>query len=238
MRDTLIARNIPHEGAGLFEDVFAAEHLSYDIVELGRVDGLPPPSNYQAMLIFGGLDSANDPTLKVMQQEAQIRLALEYDIPFLGICLAHQVMAKVAGGVVVKSNQEEVGFTDQLGEPYTVTLTQAGKESSLLRSMPDTFQVFELHSEEVREVIQPVELLATGKHTRNQIIQIRGRRAYGLQCHLELTETMLAQWADEEPYLASFDKNQLLADFEVIQTEYTTIGQTLIRNFLRVAELI
>jgi GMP synthase-like glutamine amidotransferase len=238
MNDVLVARNIPHEGAGLFEQIFIAERIGYDIVELGRESGLPSPRNYKAVLIFGGLDSANDTTIKVTQQQTQIKLALKYDIPFLGVCLGHQILAKAAGGLVAKCKQKEVGFIDPNGEPYTVALTATGRKSTLLTDIPDVFTVFELHSEEVQKLSSNIQLLAKGKHAKHQIIQVKGHRAYGLQAHLELTPAMLAQWADEEPYLNPSDKNKLLAELEALQPTYDHIGRTLARNFLKIANLI
>ena len=49
-----------------------------------------------------------------------IRYAREKKIPFLGICLGHQLLAECMGGKVSKSQKPEVGVLD-------VLLTESGQ---------------------------------------------------------------------------------------------------------------
>ncbi|MDB5185659.1 MAG: glutamine amidotransferase class-I, partial [Candidatus Saccharibacteria bacterium] len=100
---------------------------------------------------------------------------------------------------------------------------------------PEVLDVFQLHGETV-ELTPDMTVLATGKFCLNQIVRV-APKAYGIQSHFELTPEMLAVWAEQDPDLIPIGKDKLLADFKAIEQSYTRIGQTLLRNFLRIAEL-
>ena len=72
---------------------------------------------------------------------------------------------------------------------------------------------------------------------QNQIIKVADK-AYGIQSHFEVTPEMLAVWAEQDPDLIPIGRNKLAADLEAIKQSYTNIGQTLLGNFLRIANLI
>jgi GMP synthase (glutamine-hydrolysing) len=232
----LIVKNISREGPGLLERVLMEHEISYNAVDLSQGQAFPPPVNYQAVIVLGGPDSANDTTEKMAAELVQVKAAVEQGIPYLGIDLGMQVLVKAVGGKVVPAAKKELGFTDAANQPYSVTLTAAGKQDALCAGLPEQLGVFQLHGETV-ELAGDMQLLATGRDCPNQIVKV-GARAYGIQPHFELTEPILHTWLGEDPDLKPLGVDKVLADFARQRGTYTVTGLTLFRNFLNIAELI
>lgn len=235
MSELLIVQNISREGPGLLEQVLRDESVAFDLVDLDKGQEMPSLDGYKALVVLGGPDSANDDTAKMTAELERIREALDAGIPYLGICLGLQTLVKAAGGKVVPGKVKEVGFIDPDNNQHTVALTDEGKTEPLFAGLPETLDVFQLHGETV-ELTPDMTVLATGKFCKNQIVRVADK-AYGIQSHFELTPEMLTVWAEQDPDLIPIGKDKLLADFEAINQSYTHIGQTLLRNFLKIAEL-
>ena len=235
MNKLLIVQNITREGPGLLDEVLREEQIDYDLVNLDGGDQFPSPESYGAVVVLGGPDSANDTTDKMTSELSQVRTVLDRNIPYLGICLGLQVAVKAGGGKVVPGTVKEIGLFDMDGQQNTLQVTEAGMEDPLLNGLGSTLKVFQLHGETV-ETTDSMQVLATGKHCRNQIVKV-GPQAYGIQSHFELTPGMLALWAAEDPDLIPLGKDNLLRDFKAIETEYTQIGKALLRNFIALAGL-
>jgi GMP synthase-like glutamine amidotransferase len=235
MSELLIVQNISREGPGLLEQVLRDENVTFDVVDLDKGQEMPSLDSYKALVVLGGPDSANDDTPKMTTELARIKEGLTAGMPYLGICLGLQILVKAAGGEVVKGEVKEVGFIDPDNNQHTVAVTDQGKTDPLLAGLPEVLDVFQLHGETVA-LTPEMTVLATDKFCRNQIVRVADK-AYGIQSHFELTPEMLAVWAEQDPDLIPIGKDKLLTDFEAISKSYTGIGQTLLRNFLRVAGL-
>ncbi len=233
MSKLLIIKNVTREGPGLLKRVLEAESVAFDVVDLDKGEELPELSEYQAIVVLGGPDSANDDTVKMTNELAYIQQALDANKPYLGICLGLQMLVKAAGGQVVKGDVKEVGFIDPAGNQHTVHVTEQARGDSLLAGLPPELDVFQLHGETV-ELTPGMTLLATGKFCRNQIIKVADK-AYGIQSHFELTSEVLAVWAAQDPDLVPIGNSKLQADFAAIKESYSNIGETLLRNFLKIA---
>jgi GMP synthase (glutamine-hydrolysing) len=237
----LIVQNITREGPGLLEKLLDEVAVNYEIVNLDKGDVFPDPTNYAALVLLGGPDSANDKTEKMEIEIERVRTAFDAGVPYLGVCLGLQVAVKALGGKVVNSPVKEVGLSTPEGIPYSVSLTNLaltalGKKDPLFVGLRDTFRVFQLHGETV-ELIDNMQLLATGQDCRNQIVKFR-RNAYGIQSHFELTKDMLAEWLKSDPDLNPLGEAKVMAEFEAIEEIYTVTGLSLLRNFLHIAGVI
>ncbi len=235
MSQLLIVQNIGREGPGLLEQVLRDENVTFDLVDLDKGQAIPVLDGYKALVVLGGPDSANDDTVKMTTELARIQEALDTDLPYLGICLGLQTLVKAAGGKVVPGKIKEIGFIDPDDNQHTVAVTDDGRADPLLAGLPAVLDVFQLHGETV-ELTPDMTVLATGKFCKNQIVRVADK-AYGIQSHFELTPEMLTVWAEQDPDLIPIGKDKLQADFAAIEQSYTNIGQTLLRNFLRIAGL-
>ncbi len=226
MKPILIIQNITREQAGLIEVVFNEQDIPFHILDLSKESVIPSKlEEYSGVVMMGGPDSANDTTPKMQNALQLAKQALDLQLPYLGICLGHQVLAKAAGGRVVRSPVKEVGWN------YTIQITPTGLISPLLKDLPTPLPVFQLHGEMVITTPE-MQILASGEDCPVHIIQC-GSAAYGLQCHLELTDVLYQIWLDQDPDLRALNRSQLEQAWQTAKVEYTTHGKQLIHNWLQ-----
>lgn len=187
-------------GPGLLGEYF--QTLGWEIltVELYCGDSLPKTLDSAAgVVILGGpMNVYEEESYPFLRSEDQfIRQVLREEVPFLGICLGAQLLAKACGAAVTKSPHKEIGW-------FEAELTEAGMRDSLFRGLPGTLSVFQWH-EDTFVVPVGASLLATSELCRNQAFKV-GNLAYGLQFHLEVTPEMVRAWARKE---ASVDTKRI-----------------------------
>jgi GMP synthase (glutamine-hydrolysing) len=232
-KEILIIKNIAREGAGLLGEIMEEYGIKNKVIDLSLGEKLPPPEKYAAVVVLGGPDSANDLNTKMRNELAFIRKVLAANIPYLGICLGLQTLVKAAGGEVVESPVKETGFRDGKGQYFRISLTEDGRQDRLFNGISDSFNVFHLHGETVI-LTDKMNLLATSDSCPDQVVRI-GTNAYGIQCHLELTEEMLERWINEDSDLRLMNANELRKDFTDNRELYSQTGYQFFTNFLRTA---
>lgn len=83
---------------------------------------VPPELGGAAMVVvMGSPDAAYEEISWIGPESAYLQVAIELDVPILGICFGGQLLAQVLGGTVAKSQFPEYGFTEVETEtPETV----------------------------------------------------------------------------------------------------------------------
>lgn len=170
--------------------------MGYELDIRAPILGDELPTNftdYAAALVFGGPMSVNDNERYLHQEIAWIRQVLAADLPYLGICLGAQLLAKVLGAKVRPHAQglEEIGY-------YPIYATQAGEAL-----FPEMFKAYQWHKEGF-DLPEGAVLLAQGKDFPHQAFRWGDSprdgtvgRAYGLQFHPEMTADMVEYWTEQ-----------------------------------------
>jgi len=144
----------------------------------------PNPDEFDALLIYGGIQSANDGPAKSYITDELNWLAnwLADERPTLGICLGAQLIAKSLGASVAPHPDgiREVGF-------HKIT-PAAGAEDFL----PEAAYFYQWHGEGF-SLPNGCELLAEGERFPNQAFRYR-RNTVGIQFHPEVTRTVMQDW--------------------------------------------
>ncbi|MBY4127094.1 type 1 glutamine amidotransferase [Rhodococcus fascians] len=86
-----------------------------DVHSFDHSPDVAPPllSDAQVMVVMGSPDAAYDDTLPWLAPEiAYVQEAIDAQVPILGVCFGGQLLARVLGGSVRKSEQPEYGFVD------------------------------------------------------------------------------------------------------------------------------
>ncbi len=140
-------------------------------------------------VIFGGPMSANDDgELDFIAAELRwIDRVLESGIPFLGVCLGAQMLARCLGATVKPHDDgwHEIGFTE-------VVPTEAGRPL-----LHDVRHFYQWHREGF-DLPAGCELLATSarEYFPNQMFS-SGSTVYGVQFHPECTIDIITSWMKE-----------------------------------------
>ncbi len=224
----VIVKHVDNEGPGLIEDVLAADGWPLEIIELGAGQRLPERvDEIAALIILGGpmnvYQEEQFPFLK--EEERLIRKVLIEEIPFLGICLGAQLLAKTCDSRVRMAAARELGW-------YTATLTAEGKRDLLFRGFPGRFNVFQWH-EDSFDVPEGGALLGTGKTCMNQAFRV-GQNAYGLQFHMEVTPGMIEDWIRGEA--GSRQAEKILAETARTRETFREQATQLFLNFRQIIE--
>lgn len=158
--------------------------LRNDEVKASDADG------YDGVLISPGPGTPEEAGVTM----EMIRYCAEKKIPLFGVCLGHQAIAAVFGGVVSRAPELLHGKTSKVHH----------KESGVFSNLPSPFTATRYHSLAVERDSVPAELEITGE-TENGIVMALRHRSLpieGVQFHPEsvLTEhghAMLANWLAE-----------------------------------------
>jgi len=228
----LIIKHIDIEGPGTLGEFLKSRGEPFQTIELGRGEPLPSIlSIYKAVVVLGGPMNVDEedrfPFLK--PENDLIRKVLKEGIPFLGICLGAQLLAKAAGAKVVKSPVKEIGW-------YQVQICEVGKRDSLFEGFREKVPVFHWHGD-MFQIPTNGTLLATNPNCPHQALKV-GKNAYGLQFHVEITDTSIKEWCEE--YCANdLDGRKehaktMMDDYWKHKQSFETQAQQLYRNFLEI----
>jgi GMP synthase (glutamine-hydrolysing) len=151
--------------------------------------GEPLPGDvaaYDGVIVFGGPMSANDETAHIRREIDWIGAVLRAEIPYLGICLGAQMLARQLGARVAPhpDGDAEIGF-------HRIEPTPAGRDV-----LPQPLHVYQWHKEGFA-LPRDAALLARGTLFENQLFRY-GACAFGLQFHPEVTFDIMCRLHKEE----------------------------------------
>jgi GMP synthase-like glutamine amidotransferase len=185
----LIFQHLPVEHVGVFARFWRAGGCDMHVVEFDKGGAIPTLADFDLLVVMGGpMDVWQDdihPWL-VPEKAAIKRWVVELDKPYLGICLGHQLLADALGGTVSMMKRPEVGLAE-------VEFSLRGGRDPLFRGMNPTIDTFQWHSAEVSVMPEGAEVLAGNAACAIQAMRC-GKRAYGLQYHIEITDQTVADW--------------------------------------------
>jgi GMP synthase-like glutamine amidotransferase len=197
----LVFQHIPVEHPGVFREFLAADRIEWDAIELDRNESIPSLDGYDALWVMGGPMDVweEDKYPWLVAEKAAIRAAVsERQLPFLGVCLGHQLLADALGGRVALMRAPEVGILD-------VELTPEGQSDPLFGRLPRIGKCLQWHGAEVVDPPPGTQVLARSPACPVQAMRF-GAHAYGLQYHVELTAATVHEWGDVPAYEQALER--------------------------------
>jgi len=174
----LVLQHMPWEKPGQFLLRSAKKHhVQLDILEIWH-QPIPDIGAYNGLIVLGGSPNIDQveqyPFLKA--EKEIIRWTIDNDMPYLGFCLGHQLLAEALGAMVGPNFCRSVGFIQ--GQ-----ITKNGYMHPILRGIPQSFTIFKWHSQAVLSPLpKHVQVLATSADCLVEAISIQGKpHLIGLQ---------------------------------------------------------
>ena len=228
----LVLQHAVVEHPGIFRSFLARDDHTYDAVELDQGAALPALDGYDALWVMGGpmdvWQEAEHPWLRA--EKALIKDAVQTrNMPFLGLCLGHQLLAEALGGHVGKSNVPEVGVMD-------VSLTAAGTAATIFAKLPQRFGCLQWHSAEVITMPVGAICLAASAACAVQAMQW-GAQAFSAQFHIEIEPDTVLNWAEIPEYavaLGAGGAERMGADAAVHMAVFNQMAEQLYTNWMAI----
>jgi GMP synthase-like glutamine amidotransferase len=162
--------------SGDYDDMFRrlfADHRDVEVVTYDAIRGELPasPAECDAWLTTGSRYSVNDDERWIRDLEEFVRMVAGTDVPFIGICFGHQLIARALGGTVVKSDRgwgvgvKEVELRPDLG-------------------LGGSYRLLNSHQDQIESVPPGGEILGWNEHCPVSMLGV-GDTIVGIQGHPE-----------------------------------------------------
>jgi len=156
--------------------------LDADLVEFdATARDLPEGFAFDGVVVTGSRSSVYEDAEWIDATREWVRAAVEeHELPALGVCWGHQLLADALGGTVVDMGEYEIGYREI--ERVEASTGDAEDEDPVLSGLPASFTAFTTHSDVV------VELPPGATETARNEYGNHGFRlgdAFGVQFHPE-----------------------------------------------------
>ncbi len=167
----LVLQHMPWEKPGQFLLRSAKKyHVQLDILEIWH-QPIPDIGSYHGLIVLGGSPNIDQvvqfPFLNA--EKEIIRWTTENEIPYLGFCLGHQLLAEALGAKVGPNFRRSIGFIQ-------AHITKNGHMHPILKGIPQSFTTFKWHSQAVLPPLpKHLQVLATSADCMVEAISMQGK---------------------------------------------------------------
>ena len=205
MKRLIVFQHLEREEPGLFSQIAEGYGLDVEVYRTDLRDDFPTLRKEDILLVLGGsmgvkdIDKDKHPWLK--KEFNFIKTALENKSSIIGVCLGAQLLAYAAGGDIEKISsgrplklKKEIGWLE-ISSNFS-NIKKDNDFEKLYTFLKEPLEVLHWHED---RIILPCEakLIASSTYCDEQIFQI-GKKAYGIQCHLECIGQMTKTWIEED----------------------------------------
>lgn len=202
-----------------------------DIRRLDR-NGVVPPDfdGVDGVISLGGPQSVAVGAERPAWMDAEIaflKRAHELELPVVGICLGHQLIAAALGGEVRTMDRPEVGF-------HGIQINPAGQTETILAGIPWSARFYCHHNDHVAKLPPGALALASSKAAPVQAFKA-GVRTYAFQHHFEADRDMIigfARTSQDELQRAGIDESAITRQ---VQEHYDAFARLADRLCLNIA---
>lgn len=164
---------------------------TWTALHMHRGETPPARDRFDAVWVMGGAmqiwEEAEHPWL--VDEKRFVRETVESGIPFLGVCLGHQLLGEALGGQVGWADSPEVGL-------FPVRTNSHGGRSPFF-SAAAPGRCLQWHKAEVKEAPAGAQVLASSDACPIQAMRV-GDHALSIQYHPEVAHGTLPTWCESE----------------------------------------
>lgn len=197
-------------------------------------DELPRISAYDGLVVLGGPMGANDDDRHAWLAPVKelLREARDRQLPTLGICLGHQLIATAYGGTVERNPRgQQVGLLD-------VGWTAAAAEDRLLGPLATPRRGVQWNDDVVTELPAGAVLLAETGDGEVQAVRY-APTVWGVQLHPEVDVPVLRPWAESDRgshETRGIDTDAVLREIDAARAELDDAWRPLAAGFAALTE--
>ena len=164
-----------------------------EVIEVHLDETLPPVEELQAgdgIVVTGSASLVTDRATWSERTTTWIAEVARTEVPMLGICYGHQLIAHALGGEVADNPRgRQIGTTD-------ITLTEEGKRDPVFGGLGDVLHVPVSHMQSVTVLPDGARLLGTTSADPHHAFAI-GDHIWGMQCHPEFDTSIVRGYIEE-----------------------------------------
>ncbi|WP_434799040.1 glutamine amidotransferase [Terrisporobacter vanillatitrophus] len=196
------------------------------VVNCHKEEEPPNLENIKGIIITGSHSMVSDYEPWSVKISQWLKLVIKTNIPVLGICYGHQILADVLGGKVgYNPKGMEVGMVD-------ILLTEDGQSDRLFRVLPKIFKGYETHSQSVLQLPKGAKLLAYNDNDSTQSFSYENH-IWGTQFHPEFLAEITKEYI-------KFDKENIINNGKNYKKIYNEVeeqnyGEALLKKFIEIA---
>ncbi|MEC4768092.1 glutamine amidotransferase [Halomonas sp. CUBES01] len=156
-------------------------------------DAVPaePAAAYAGVIITGSHSMVSEAPPWSEALKPWLRQALADEVPMLGVCYGHQLMAAAFDGI---SDYHPAG---RESGTHAVRLTRAGQEDPLFGQLPACFPAHLTHAQSVMQLPPDTTILAHNSHDAHQALRY-GARQWSVQFHPEFTAPVMRAYLERQ----------------------------------------
>jgi len=194
---------------------------------IGEASAIPtdegPVQSFDGIIISGSQSSVYDENRPWIRRLSRwTEGALADDLPILGVCWGHQLLAQVLGGTV-RGGSYELGYVQ----------VEQEVDDPIWNGIPDPFTVFATHSDHVVELPPDATLLASNE---TGVQAFRAGPAYAVQFHPEYDRRTALAMIDSKTTLPDDEKDAARATCTDEQVRAAQPAKRVFDNFLEHVE--
>jgi len=180
---------------GDFEDwiirALGSSNAVITVVNIMAGEALPSVDTISGVIITGSPAMVTDKAAWMQRLVIWIPQVLERNIPLLGICFGHQLLAEAMGGHAdYHPKGREIGTV-------SIQLTPEGKQDRLLGALPDDFLAHTTHAQTVTKLPPNALRLAENSFEIHHAFRL-GDSAWGMQFHPEFSADIMSAYVNEQ----------------------------------------
>jgi GMP synthase (glutamine-hydrolysing) len=216
---------------GDFEDwiihKIGSSNVAITVVNVMEGEALPPVDMLSGVIITGSPAMVTDKDDWMQMLIAWIPQVVEHNIPLLGICFGHQLLAEAMGG---HTDYHPKGR--EMGTAY-IQLTPEGKQDKLLGALPDDFLAHTTHAQTVLSLPANALRLAENSFESHHAFRC-GDSAWGVQFHPEFSADIMRAYVSEQtPSLLKEGHNVEELTATICHTDS---ANTLLKRFMTIVQ--